>query len=1331
MAIGQGWVCESYFGKGTTNNLIENCFSSGQISKNSGGICGSYTGIDSTNFTINLCIASGDIQSRGNGSDAGGILGSNCGSRAISFLVNNCTFGGIIDGYGSGGIIGSNSSNIKITNCSSSGLIKGGGITGRFTGITTNINSGFVEIIKCFSTGKIRRTETFLSNYEISSVKPSITNCSLPGGIVADYACNVKISECYSFGTIGGDKFLSASSAFIKKYDYFSCGGIIGGFAGYNGGSINISRCFSYGFISDNCGGIAASNFGVYSGRKHVIQLCYSVGDFGSNAGGIAGPDIAPGYETISSNLPARRGEEEAYVNILSCCSYGSLSSSSSSGGIIARVVNNTYPIILELCNYFVINLSSCKYYGLTAPIKGNVFRNSDIYYYSNNYGPKIYIDIDNSQIGIDSTIPSVFQYLTYNERVYIDTRYRGAELRTIMPSYIWTRSLWPLYGYEPPFDFRGEATGAVIKNRIIYGIYPNSLPTKITTLLKLLVLGYSVPEIIQNGYTLLDVSDTNLSLNIYNTSFGGNYTISSLLFAGFPLKTFVRLGMSFSQILEYGKINNITYTAMSFLNAGSTMTEIKDIFKYSIQQFIDNNFTPEQIIQCFTVNELINYGWLPKMFRIAKYRLDYLLHYANYDYLQLEGCNYSITEMIQASSNIIKNNSNTFWKQMIEIGYSPKLLLPATEDWAGLDAYKLPSIFTPADIARTTITPQNCLDAGYSRRQVATASLFGFSALQLRSSGFTLSEYVTVRGKESAAAAAAVAAKYTTAQIQAASIFYTQPPPLFKEIITSPSLTNPLYNDLTIYFTQDTNVSPDIICYVVSLDDGKTYRFVKPPKKGDPIRLRDITTNKIVSIVISSFNGALGDLNDILEMVPLKINTNTQVENAIRLIVGQQGLLPNTTPPPVMNYYNKPISVSTISNTVNSSDEQIDFSALSNQNANNTFLLVFNDIISELSKKRAVSANAITMGVATLGYEIGRAASSPLSLAAFIIETAFKIFVLIQAAKNAKQLNNTSLTFNKLDNSPTITSVTCINGTITVYFTIMPESGISLNNFSYSIDNSEFLLVSPKKTTSPLVITNSGVSSGENHNIRIRACDNRTSLYQYAYSKAVTAYTDNFSNPITIRAYSAPSNSFNFFANFANMAPIIIKMNLVSTQASTVDVSFIQDKVNSGNKITNYAWTSDGKTFNLLNPAKTTSPVRITVPSGTKQIALSSFNGFNSRYFSNWVSVISSNTPAIPVLSGVYRRRNGQGDIIAGAFSIEFPVQISSTPVIHYEYTINNGLTYTTFPVKDISFYSGVVVNPTNRLYIQLATNISSITVAVRAYNGVYCTLSKYKSSV
>jgi hypothetical protein len=1405
LAKEQGWICSKNFGKMSTNNLIENCSSSGNITENSGGICGSYTGINSTNFTINLCISSGNIVDNGSGRDAGGILGSNCGSSSTLFLVNNCTFSGNINGYGSGGIVGSKSSNIKITNCSSSGVIKGGGITGRFTGITTNINSGFVEIVNCFSTGKIGNTVTDALVWGTSvTPNPSINTFSLPGGIVADYACNVKISDCYSYGIIGGDRFISTTQAGgVNVYEYYSCGGIIGGFAGYNSGSINISRCVSYGFISENCGGIAASNFGVSSGRLHVIKLCYSVGNIGNNAGGIAGPNIAPDYDKLPffdygeyteirdarhrfsittyntllskfylpdntipffkiggvgtkerapQDYPITVTTPQAFVNIIACCSYGSLTSGNqSSGGIIARTVNK-YPITpsnmstysltyldggteifqyYKTCNYFVLHLYDCKYYG-NGSFVGIVFNNTAGY--QNNYGGilnyenlswrggKSGIQNNNSQIGLNSTVPPI-----QVDGLIDDILYYGTELTMVIPG---NTSLNKRY--EAVFNFGGANTGAIIRDRIIYGFYPliNSLPKKITTVEKFLLMGYSVPEIIQNGFTIVDLSTTNLYLHIYNTSFGGNYTISTLLTNGFPMSSFKKLGITFKQIQEDAINNNIIITALNFFNAGATMTELKEIFNYSIQQFIDNNFNPEQIIQGFTVNELINYGWTPRMFRIAKYPLSYLVHYAKYDYLQLEGCNYSIQEIIQSYNNMIQNNSLTFWKQMIEIGYSPRLLLPATEDWPDLDAYNLPSNFTPADIARTKISPQQCLDAGYSRRQVLTFELFGFSASQLRSSGFTLSEYITVRGKGSAAAAAAVAAGYNNTQIQAARIFYTQPPPLFKEIITTPSLTNPLYNDLTIYFTQNTNVSPDIIAYVVSLDDGNTYRFIKPPKKGDPIRLRDITTNKIVSILISSFNGEIGEINDILEMVPLKINTQTQIENALLIILNMPPS-PDTIPPPVMKYSNTSVI---ITDTVNSYNEQIDFSVYStnsNTNVSDNFLLVFAEVVSQLAKKKEVKKQIINSAATSISKKIlmDLATGNYAGLIIYIVASAAKIIISLLAAENAKQLDNTSLTFNKLDNSPTITSVTCINGTITVYFTIMPESGISLNNFSYSIDNSEFLLVSPKTTTSPLVIKNSGVTSGENHNIRIRACDNRTSLYQFAYSESSESFTDKFSNPITIRAYSNPSNSFNFFANFANMAPRIIKMDFVSTQASTVDVSFIQDKLNSADKITNYGWTSDGKTFTLLNPAKTTSPVRITVPSGTTQIALSSFNGFYSRYFSNWVSVSSSNKPATPELSGVYKRRNGQYDLIPGAFTIEFPVKKSTTSVIHYEYTINSGSTYTIYLVKDVQSYTGTT-GTFNWLNIQLATTVTSINVAVRAYNGVYSDLSKYKKN-
>jgi len=67
LATQSGWICQSYFGKGATNNKIENCYSTGEISGyQAGGICGLYAGY-SGHLTITNCYSTGAISATSSG----------------------------------------------------------------------------------------------------------------------------------------------------------------------------------------------------------------------------------------------------------------------------------------------------------------------------------------------------------------------------------------------------------------------------------------------------------------------------------------------------------------------------------------------------------------------------------------------------------------------------------------------------------------------------------------------------------------------------------------------------------------------------------------------------------------------------------------------------------------------------------------------------------------------------------------------------------------------------------------------------------------------------------------------------------------------------------------------------------------------------------------------------------------------------------------------------------------------------------------------------------------------------------------------------------------
>ena len=117
-----------------------------------------------------------------------------------------------------------------------------------------------------------------------SSSQNNIINCSTSGningtnsgGILGSYAgtgggADVNIINCNSSGSIDN-----------------TCGGIVGGYAGYNGGDVFCRFCYSTGFIGQDAGGIFGQYAGYLAGST-VASGCYSTGYIFISAGGIYG----------------------------------------------------------------------------------------------------------------------------------------------------------------------------------------------------------------------------------------------------------------------------------------------------------------------------------------------------------------------------------------------------------------------------------------------------------------------------------------------------------------------------------------------------------------------------------------------------------------------------------------------------------------------------------------------------------------------------------------------------------------------------------------------------------------------------------------------------------------------------------------------------------------------------------------------------------------------------------------------------------------------------------------------------------------------------------
>jgi len=1372
---GEGLLCSAYFGRSSTNNLITNCdvynFSNPDlrrtITSNSGGISGQYTGINSTNFVISNCAVECSIESGINGENAGGIVGSNSGSLS-DMLITNCTYTGSILGKGSGGIIGAMCSNIRITNCQTTGSIYSGGIAGTLTGVVTSLNSGLVEITDCNTTGNII----------------SVNNSNSPGGIVSDYAGTVTITRCYSKGQIG---------AVAKN----SSGGIIGSYAGSNGGSVIIDKCFSLGNISYGCGGIAADNFGVYSGKAHVIKLSYSVGDIDNNAGGIAGPNIGPGYtNTLNYDFQSNpsnpvftglgygygsatgSSNRNAFINILGCFSYGSLSNSYS-GGIIARTTQ-TYPTFLTGNKFFLrmITIHGCAGYGTS--ISTNIIQSS-----YQNFVNSSYEDIynNNSIIGAESTLPPV-QGIFDNTI----TEYDGNLLNDISNVILDTST--------------NALNNIDIKPRINTGLYFGiSIMPNTITLTKLLNLAYPINTIINNNfgtlYTILNT--TNITPTVLTTVFGGQYTIRSLVDSNISILGLLvtKFNMSYSSLITQG------ITPIEFYNANIySISWFRDTLGYKVLDFLNNGFSLMSLFPTYTIHDVYNEGYTANLFSINNVSAVTYSLIPGVTIYDFEGSLYNPASTASAyrggTTTYTRNPNGT---NTVTFVPSPNpyttgaLTLPSGitgdniqmklynvayfilgHNWNNIGyqgpSYSIPSAvsqlplnFTSADLVGSTITVNAMLLAGLSRRRIAALNYY--TVEQLRLGGFTTNDLITVGYTNSEM----LAGGFSSTQVNAAQIQTRQPAPVITEIIT--------YQDyIEVGFKQiHTNCSAEIITYYYSLD-GITFTLLQNPYQiTSPLiipipRHPFIQTENIIvdNLYIGSYNGLPSAVpNRLVRKEPIPFNgipTLTQsIVQAINLTGA--GLNPECLPT---------AGVTSIPGTGN-----VGFVGAMALGPMGMGVLPGADENYGAEPALQGSNTHIARNVAT---QLVAAAITMTPAVGFSVQVADRVIQWLNFAnqqawegENHQKLVETDLNIDWVNYRPTITNVTYSSDReLKIYFTTIGNDDI--DGFFYSITNYNrkhfWTFVSGQdlpggnggytgRVNSPLIIKNVILASDDINQIRIASFNEQQTLYNGIYSKLMEIPGDygTYNYPVKRFAYSIPSNAYSFTPLIANIAPQVKMRDGYSnvpqilpslTEPNAIDVWFVQKNVNAGASITKYAYSIDnGKNYNygdelvspFTQPYSSQNPYTFRgLPLGKNMnIIFRSWNGKLSRdgkvgYHAAIPissSVISGvyGAPSVPVITTTQTRYNPNNTNLATIIINFTQPKYTGEPITGYYYTTDNGVTWSEVNTKtspilitiNSNGLTAIARNQTLQIRIKATNQLPSNTLpaSITTTNNVY----------
>jgi len=179
-----GWIGQQFYAFNASDNVIQNCYSTGEIGGfQSGGIVGYYAS-SGGNLSIDNCYTTGAIS----GYQSGGIVGSTSSASSGYVSVSNCYSTGVITGDNqisggfssgaAGGIFGSAAGysygTAIATNCYSLGGISGessGGIFGQYPGVV----NGNVFATNCYVVGNPDNAIDGCGNY-VSGIFGSTPN---------------------------------------------------------------------------------------------------------------------------------------------------------------------------------------------------------------------------------------------------------------------------------------------------------------------------------------------------------------------------------------------------------------------------------------------------------------------------------------------------------------------------------------------------------------------------------------------------------------------------------------------------------------------------------------------------------------------------------------------------------------------------------------------------------------------------------------------------------------------------------------------------------------------------------------------------------------------------------------------------------------------------------------------------------------------------------------------------------------------------------------------------------------------------------------------------
>jgi hypothetical protein len=287
-----------------------------------------------------------------------------------------------------------------------------------------------------------------------------------------------------------------------------------------------------------------------------------------------------------------------------------------------------------------------------------------------------------------------------------------------------------------------------------------------------------------------------------------------------------------------------------------------------------------------------------------------------------------------------------------------------------------------------------------------------------------------------------------------------------------------------------------------------------------------------------------------------------------------------------------------------------------------------------------------------------------------------------------AATASSTPTVQNTPPSAPTISSIVIGDEMITVYFDIPTSNGGSaINGYEYSTDDGATWTFSGS-TTSPIEIT--GLTNGVEYPVKLRAVN-------------------------SVGSGEAPPSSIPGKPATTPDAPT----NLIAIPGNgSATISFDAGS-NGGSEITNYEYSINGSTtFTAFSPEDINSPVTINgLTNGiTYSIKLRAVNSIGNGVASSTVSVTPAGVPGAPTItSGV------AGD--KAIYVLFTEGSNGGSPIINYEYSIDEGATYTAFSpaqtisplqITDSALQNGAVYNVKIRAVNTIGAGAASSSISV-----------------